>query len=134
MRFTICQLPLEPFQMPVKLQSWKLFLRKPRKVTHVTTNQYIFVIIISKERVIYEQANAFLQGNNLLYDYQSRFRTNHLTSLCLPFLTDKILKGFDEGLLSGMILTDLQKAFDTYNHEILFKKLKAMGFSERCIT
>ena len=120
--------------MPVKLQSWKLFLRKPRKVTHVTTNQFIFVNIISKERVIYDQANAFLQGNNLLYDYQSRFRTNHLTSLCISFLTDKILKGFDEGLLSVMILTDLQKAFDTYNHEILFKKLKAMGFPERCIT
>ena len=49
-------------------------------------------------------------------------------------MTDKILKGFDEGLLTGMILIDLQKAFDTINHEILFKKLKAMGFSEGCIT
>ena len=49
-------------------------------------------------------------------------------------MTDKILKAFDEGLLAGMILIDLQKAFDTINHEILFKKLKAMGFSEGCIT
>ena len=48
-------------------------------------------------------------------------------------MTDKILKGFDEGLLTGMILTDLQKACDTINHEILFKKLKAMGFSEECV-
>ena len=51
----------------------------------------------------------------------------------MPFLTDKILKGFDEGLLTGMILIDLQKAFDTINHQILFKRLKAMGFSEGCI-
>ena len=54
--------------------------------------------------------------------------------MCLSFLKDKILKAFDEGLLAGMILIDLQKAFDTINHEILFKKLKAMGFFERCIT
>ena len=54
--------------------------------------------------------------------------------LCLSFFTDKILKGFDDGLLTGMILIDLQKAFDTNNHEILLKKLKAMSFSEGCIT
>ena len=33
-----------------------------------------------------------------------------------------------------MILIDLKKAFNTINHEILFKKLKAKGFSEWCIT
>ena len=58
----------------------------------------------------------FLKGNNLLYNYQSGFRTNHSTNLYLSFLTDKILKGFDEGLLTGMILIDLEKAFDTINH------------------
>ena len=77
--------------------------------------------------------HAFLKGNNLLYNYQSGFRTNHSSSLCLSFLTDKILKGFDEGLLVGMILIDLQKAFSRINHEIVFKKLKAVGLSEGCI-
>ena len=36
--------------------------------------------------------------------------------------------------MTEIILIDLQKAFDTINHEIIFKKLKAMGFSEGCIT
>ena len=49
-------------------------------------------------------------------------------------MTVKILKGLDEGLLTGMILIDFQKAFGTINHEILFKKLKAMGFFEGYIT
>ena len=76
------------------------------------------------ERVIHDQINAFLLDEDILYNYQSSFRGNHSTNLCLPFLTDKILKGFDEGLLTGMILIDLQKAFDTIDHEILLQNLK----------
>ena len=37
--------------------------------------------------------------------------------------------GFDRGLMTGMILTDLQKSFDTTDHDLLLKKLKAIGFS-----
>ena len=56
-----------------------------------------------------------------------------IQQICLSFLTDKILKGFDEGLLTGMILIDLQKAFNTIDHEILLQKLKAIKFSESTI-
>ena len=71
-----------------------------------------------------------LSLNKILYYYQSGFRKNHLTDTCLPFLNDKILKGFDDALLTGMILTDLQKAFDTINHDILSQKLSTVGFSD----
>ena len=59
-----------------------------------------------------------------------RFRTNHSNDLCLSYLNDKIPKGVDNGLFTGMILTDLQKAFDTIDHNILLKKLKAIGFCD----
>ena len=42
----------------------------------------------------------------------------------------KFLKDFDDGLVTGMILIDLRKAFDTINHDILLKKLSIIGFSE----
>ena len=45
-------------------------------------------------------------------------------------LNDKILKGLDQVLITGMILIDLQKTFDTTNHDILLQKLYAIGFSK----
>ena len=51
----------------------------------------------------------------------------------MSFLTDKVLKRFDEGLLTGMILIDLQKAFDATGHDILLQKLKAIKFFESTI-
>ena len=71
--------------------------------------------------VIQDQTNAFLSDEDTLYNYQSSFQGNHSTNICLYFLTDKVLKGFDEGLLTGMILIYLQKAFDTIDHELKAK-------------
>ena len=76
----------------------------------------------------------YLTDNKILYRYQSGFRKNHSTDTCLSYLTDKILTGFDSGLLTGMILIDLQKAFDTINHDILLKKMSLAGFSCQSIT
>ena len=74
------------------------------------------------ERIILDQTMNFLWDNNVLYKYQSGFRKFHSKDTCLPYLHDKITKGFDSGLLTVMVLIDLQKAFDTIDHNILIKK------------
>ena len=65
-----------------------------------------------------------------LYNYQSGFRKKHSTDFCLSYLNDKILKGFDRCMMTGRILIDLQKAFDTIDHDVLLQKLYAIGFSK----
>ena len=44
-----------------------------------------------------------------------------------------ILNGADNGKHAGMILIDLQKAFDTLDQTILQEKLKFIGFSNKAI-
>ena len=124
----ICNLSITSRTFPnaCKVAKLKPIFKKGKKTDPSNYRPISLLPLISKvlERVIHDQTNAFLKGNNLLYNYQSGFRTNHSTNLCLSFLTDKILKGFDEGLLTGIILTELQKAFNTIN---LFKKTQSHG-------
>lgn len=58
----------------------------------------------------------------------------HSTDSCLTHLTDKIQEGCDSGCHTGMILIDLQKAFDTIDHEILLQKLSYLKFSPEAIS
>ena len=66
---------------------------------------------------------------NILYKYQTGFRTKHSNDLCLSYFNDKILKGFDNDPFTGMILIDLI-LIDTIDHNILLEKLKATGFCD----
>ena len=88
--------------------------------------------LISKilKKIVHDQMIDYLTQRNILYKYQSGFRTKHSTDLCLSYLNNKILKGSDNGIFTGMIIIDLQKAFDTIDHNILLEKLKAIGFCD----
>ena len=60
--------------------------------------------------------------------YQSGFRTNQATDLCLAPLTDVFATCMDKQMHTGMILVDPQKAFDTLDHGVLLEKMKYFCF------
>ena len=134
---TLCSLSISQRAIPnaCKITKLKPIFKKGKESDPSNYRLISLIPSISKiiERVIHDQTNAFLSDKDILYNYQSGFRGNHATNLCLSFLTDKVLKRFDEGLLTGIILIDPQKAFDTIDHEILLQKRKAIKFSESTI-
>ena len=83
--------------------------------------------------MIHDQTMEYLIDNNILYKHQSGFYKNHSTDTSLLYSTNKLLTGFDSGLLTGMILFNLQKAFDTINHDIVLGKMASLGFSNQPI-
>ena len=81
--------------------------------------------VVSKilEKVVYDQVEGYFKDKNLLYKFQSGFRSGFSTDTCLIHLTDFIRHENDKGNVVGMVLVDLQKAFDTVDHSILLTSL-----------
>ena len=103
-----------------------------KKNSSLETGNYRPVSILSVvskilEKSVHSQLVTFLDQNNILYEFQSGFRSRYSTDTCLIHLFDYLKGNTSKGLFTGMLLLDLQKAFDTVDHEILCRKLDAIG-------
>ena len=61
------------------------------------------------------------------------FREGYCTQHALLLLIETCNKSIDSGGIAGAVLTDLSKAFDCLDHELLIAKLNAYGFSRSAL-
>lgn len=79
------------------------------------------------EKLMHKRLYIFLSKNSILHQYQFGFRKNHSTCLALIELLDCLYSHIDQSdIVLGMYF-DLQKAFDTVDHQILLYKLYNCG-------
>ena len=83
------------------------------------------------ERNMSEQISKFIDKN--LSPYLSAFRKGYNTQHCLLLMIEKWKNALDNKKHAGAILTDLSKAFDCINHELLIAKLEAYGFGKNAL-
>ena len=79
------------------------------------------------EKLMYNRLHSFLSKHDCIYTNQFGFRKNHSTIHALISLTEHIRDSLDQNKIACGIFIDLQKAFDTVDHNILLDKLAYYG-------
>ena len=102
------------------------------KGSPLSTENYRPISLLSNidkvyQKLMHKRLFKFLENTNCLYPSQFGFRPEHSTSSALINCTEKIRKALDSGKYACSVLIDLQKAFDTVDHDILFWKLNFYG-------
>lgn len=97
-----------------------------------TCDNYRPVAILSTISKIFELAAmtrllGFLEKNNIVSSYQHGFTKNRNTTSAIFALLSRVVSELDAGMQVSGLFFDLKKAFDTVNHDLLCKKMYAMG-------
>ena len=87
--------------------------------------------VVSKiiEKAVHKHVYSYVSKHNLLSKHQSGFRPFHSTETCLIDMVNEWVYNMNSGSMTGVVLIDLRKAFDTVNHDILLTKLQDIGAS-----
>ena len=83
------------------------------------------------ERLLFSQIDRFM--DHKLSIYQCGFRKSFNAQYSLILMLEKFRHSLDKREFTGAILTDLSKAFDCLDHELMIAKLDAYGFSSKAL-
>ena len=66
---------------------------------------------------------TFHNKNNVIYNLRFGFRQQYSTSHALINITENTRKALDDGNIVCRVFADLQKVFDTVDHQMLLAEL-----------
>ena len=99
-----------------------------KKVKNISKENYRPVSILPNLSKIFEKYLKKCHSFLIIY-FQCGFRKGLNTQQCLLAMLEKWKRSIDNSKMFGALLTDLLKAFDCLDHELLIAKLNAYGFS-----
>ena len=80
---------------------------------------------------MFYQVSTYIE--KYLSPYLFGFRKGHSAEQCLIVMLENWKRALDKKKYAGAVLTDLSKAFDCLNHELIVAKLEAYGFNQESL-
>ena len=82
------------------------------------------------EKALFTQLSNYLEANCLLHPNHHGGRKWHNTTTALIQLNDEWLAAAEEGMITGVMMTDLSAAFDLWDHQLGLEKARLMGLTQ----
>ena len=116
------------FPNPMKLAEITPSHKKNDKTSKENYRPISILSSLSKifERIMHDDIYQYMESK--LSPYLCGFRKGYSTQYCLVVMLERFKKALDNKNKFGALLTDLSKAFDCLNHDLLVAKLDACGF------
>ena len=118
-------------EIPANLKVAKVVPLYKHKEKNLLTNYRPISLlpVFSKvlEKVVHKRLYNFFDKNELLYEHQYGFRSNHSTIDAVSQFICDTTKSLQNKQHMAAVLLDLSKAFDTIKHDILLSKLNHYG-------
>lgn len=115
---------------------WKLgkiiAIPKPGKTNTIATN-YRPISLLSTigkifERLVLEKLKSFEEINKIFINEQCGFKSDHSAIHQVLRITEKATMNFNRHKSTGLVLLDIEKAFDSVWHDALIHKLMVLKF------
>lgn len=97
----------------------------PTECKHYRPINILCVLSKMLDKLVYLQISNFVEENNILYKYQSGYRSMFSTQTALIRITDDIRLAMDKKHVTILMLLDFSRAFDCVNHSLLITILKS---------
>lgn len=85
------------------------------------------------ETAVHKQLIQHVSDNQILSDRQSGFRANHSTETAILSVLHDWIEAIEKKKKISAVFLDLKRAFETVDREIMLKKLKIYGLSDKAV-
>ena len=85
------------------------------------------------EKAVFMQIVEYLDKNNLLHPNHHGSRSGYSTASALIQMYDQWTQEVDDGKMVGVMMVDLNAAFDMVDHPLLLDKLRLFGLEDEVI-
>ncbi|MGL4677181.1 MAG: reverse transcriptase domain-containing protein, partial [Brevinema sp.] len=129
------------FESGVLPKSWKTaiiipILKKQKEPTNIKNYRPIALtscVCKLMEKIINTRLTWYLEINNILSPDQYGLRKQRSTTDSLFRLTNEIQKGFTTNMQTIAVFFDIEKAYDTVDHQMLLNNIKNIGIQGKML-